>query len=90
MVVGQKPVQVREFFVGHGRVGHNPGIYRNLLIPRQLSAAQMPLSFTGPVASGGQSRCRARIYQGFVTPFRATTDGRRPRGGLEADRGSSR
>lgn len=42
MVFGEIPVQVSELFVGHGRVGHNAGIYRNLLIPRQLSAAQMP------------------------------------------------
>jgi hypothetical protein len=52
MVFGQIPVQVCEFFVGHGRVGHNAGIYRNLLIPRQLSAAKMPPGLTGPAVSG--------------------------------------
>jgi hypothetical protein len=60
-------VQVCEFFVGHGRVGHNAGIYRNLLIPCQLSAAKMPPGIAGPAASGGQSGCRAGRYQRFVT-----------------------
>lgn len=38
MILGQKPMQVREFFGGDGRISHNAGIYRNLLIQRQLLA----------------------------------------------------
>ena len=53
MVFGEIPVQVSEFFVGHGRVGHNAGIYRNLLIPRQLSAAQMPPGLAGRLLRAG-------------------------------------
>jgi hypothetical protein len=39
MVFGQQPVHVSELFVGHGHRASAaiPRIYRNLLIPRQLS-----------------------------------------------------
>lgn len=74
MVFGEIPVQVSEFFVGHGRVGHNAGIYRNLLIPRQLLATQMPPSFTGATASGGAVEGPCPNLSGIYDAFRTATE----------------
>ena len=72
MVLGKKPVQVREFFVGHGRVSHNAGIYRKLLILPSFRRGPRPVSFTVPNLTG------------VFAPFGAKTDGWRRRGPLRA------
>jgi hypothetical protein len=47
--------------------GRNAGVYRNLLIPRQLSTRPIPVSFTNPAAAGwGIFTCRAN-FTGPVT-----------------------
>jgi hypothetical protein len=46
MVLGKQSVHVCELFVGHGVSGlrRNPGIYRNLLIQRQLAPPPIPVN----------------------------------------------
>jgi hypothetical protein len=63
MVLGKKPVQVCEFFVGHGRISHNAEIYRNLLILPRFRRAPVPVSFTAPGGAG--PACRAQLEQAF-------------------------
>jgi hypothetical protein len=84
MVLGKKPVQVCEFFVGHGRVSHNAGIYRKLLILPRFRRAPMPVSFTDPPATDGAAHVPSPALPVFWCFSEAKPDGWRLRGALKA------
>jgi len=84
MVLGKKPVQVCEFFVGHGRVSHNAGMYRNLLILPSFRRAPTPVSFTDPPATDGAAQVPSPALPVFWCFSEAKPDGWRLRGALKA------
>ena len=63
MVLGKKSVEVSELFIVHGHRASaaTPKIYRNLLIPRQLSARLVTFRERGQMAIAAAARRYRRL-----------------------------